>query len=290
MYRLFSQVLPNHSSLIEAIELKTCSSRFIETLVSAFPPTNRVLDTLSIKGAAPEPSCVQAIAGMLRRNVHVSCLSLQDCFLDSAAYKLICDSIAVNGHVEEFMIIDCFQACSDTFLEALSERSSLALLTLYVRWTVDSFTSFFECLRPNVKLVYLMLVLDDSVKSVALDLIENVLYTSNFTLEQVVIPEVGNTSDTSLQDRINALLERNKSVRKANWELERRQYQLGHRSIWPLAMGRISRMPALVYRFMRQGNVGAFADHMRTVPLRKRHGYNLRPRRSTGGKKLKKDK
>jgi hypothetical protein len=48
------------------------------------------------------------------------------------------------------------------------------------------------------------------------------------------------------------------------------------RSAWPKAMERISRMPALVYKFLRQGNVGALAHHLRANG---RHAYNLRPQK-----------
>jgi hypothetical protein len=49
-------------------------------------------------------------------------------------------------------------------------------------------------------------------------------------------------------------------VRAAGDHLDLCRYHVPQRAIWPEIMERINRMPSLLYRFLRRGNVGTLAD------------------------------
>jgi hypothetical protein len=59
-------------------------------------------------------------------------------------------------------------------------------------------------------------------------------------------------------------------LRALNDELAARQYRVTPHALWPAAMGRISRVPTLLQRFLRRGNADALADHIQGMASSKR--------------------
>jgi hypothetical protein len=281
--RLFGTVVPNHLSLTDVVYLDGCDSRHVEALASSCLPSRR-LDAFSVSYTDLDRRCVKAIAEMIRRNVQLENLWLDFCKLDADGCKRICDSIQENEHLRGLSLGQWFYPRADTFVHALSKRSTLTSLFVRANWSVVGFSSLVECLRANETLEELDLEGELMSHDQAFDynLVEELLTTYNFTLQRFAMRRVYDDMNEGMyipaQGWINALLKRNDSVREANAQLQARQYHIGQRSIWPEAMGRVSRMPTLLYRFLRKGNADALAVHMQAWHATKRHGYNLRPR------------
>jgi hypothetical protein len=100
---LFGIILPNHNFLNKQIEIVDCGSQCVELLVSAFPVT-RSLESLLLSWTFLEPTYVQAIANMIRRNVQIGFLSIHHCQLDSAGCKLICENIHDNNRLHSLLL------------------------------------------------------------------------------------------------------------------------------------------------------------------------------------------
>jgi hypothetical protein len=276
--RLFGTVLPNHPSLTDKIRIVSCDSRVIELLASSFP-TERPLDELEILHSELEPTCVEAIASMIRRDVQIRRLEFSCCSLGSAGGKKLCDAVVDNEHVTSLRLGDSFDVLGDTLSNALSRRSPLNELEMRgLFWTDEGFATLVECLKINETLQSLIIRLScrfgHSPLSLPFGLLENLIAAHNFTLWSVSVlatdalrEDVPDAPDflRPIQERIDALLDRNAYVREANEQLKRQRYRVVQRSVWPKVMQRISSKPALLYRFLRCGNLDALADHLCSV-------------------------
>jgi hypothetical protein len=59
---------------------------------------------------------------------------------------------------------------------------------------------------------------------------------------------------------INELLHRNRRIQKALEYLHPRRYHVAPTSLWPTALGMVSSLPTLLFRFLRQGDLNALDD------------------------------
>jgi hypothetical protein len=270
--RLFGEIVPRCSPLTEAISLGGCESRSVERLASALAAgaadRGRGLGELYVGATPLEPSCVEAIAGLFRRNAPVRKLSMGHCGLDPAACKAICDSLAGNDHVRELQLCEMFEPRGDTFVEALGPRSRLKCLAVEADWTEEGFDSVVECLKFNEELERIRFWSFGPFRWNPLRKLEGLVSKYNFTLERVeALPSEPYTAP--YLQRINSSLLLNVRVRRAHSHLRARQYRIRQRSAWPLALDRISSKPALLFRFLRRGNPDAWADP-RAPPRSKR--------------------
>jgi hypothetical protein len=86
------------------------------------------------------------------------------------------------------------------------------------------------------------------------------VFTYNVTLE---IVEVGSARYGSAVARtIDGLLRRNGRIRRALEHLKPREYHVAPASLWPSTLEMVSRLPTLMYRFLRRGDLNALGDRL----------------------------
>jgi hypothetical protein len=280
LVRLFSDVLPNHRSLDGTIKFRKCSSANIELFAAAFPSPNRTrpLRFLHFDDVELQPSCVEAVASMIRRNARIGCVNFVRCGLDAGGCKRICDSVVSNEHLRSLSIWG--EIAVDTVVEALGEKSQLRQLLFTADWSVEAFVALIERLKTNTVLKVLVLsAVDAFPSSMPLNLLEDLLTTHNITLQHVAIQQWAGTDDGlafhPATVPIRALLQRNASLRAADAQLQTQQYSIAP-DLLPEAIERVGRVPTLLYRLLRRGNLDALAEQVQGTHGRKRHGQNLR--------------
>jgi hypothetical protein len=93
--------------------------------------------------------------------------------------------------------------------------------------------------------------------------VEELLTSYNFALETVILRPCG---DRALLLRVNELLEHNTRVRALGTPRYHHQldqfYEFPSRAAWPRVLEGWSRFPTLLYRFVRQANMEAFANQV----------------------------
>jgi hypothetical protein len=251
--RLFTTVLvsPSFPGLIRLASVDSC---WVELLVRSFP-ADKILRHLCIYDTDLQPSCVAAVAEMLRRNIRLRMLEMVDCgSIGLEGCKMLCDGVLQNAHLRELWVAHVDTAA---FAPAVSRGSPLERLTIGIDWTEEGFFSLVEGLRTNERMKRVKFFFRGWPPYESPALLEDLVLRHNFTLRGLVFDK-----HDMLQDRIDDLLKRNAIVRKTNRRLARRQYRVARRSVWPEVLGRVSRMPSLVYRFLRRGNVDAFCDQI----------------------------
>jgi hypothetical protein len=96
-------------------------------------------------------------------------------------------------------------------------------------------------------------------------LVEDLLGRHNFTLSSVRLdpPSLTYGADgLETAGRMAALLNRNCRVRAVHAVLEKFGYHVPNPAMWPRMLQKISAFPKLIYRYVRRGNVEAFAELM----------------------------
>jgi hypothetical protein len=215
---------------------------------------------------------------MIRRNALIECVTLVRCGLDAAGCKRICDSVVGNEHL--LLLSIWGELGMDTLVEALGEKSQLRELYFTANWTVEAFVALIERLKTNTVLEVLVLGAEDVFpSSMPFNLLEDLLTAHNITLQQFAIRQWAGTDDElafyPATVPIRALLRRNASLRAADAQLQTLQYIIAP-DLLPEAMERVGRVPTLLYRLLRRGNLDALAEQVQGTHGRKHHGYNLR--------------
>lgn len=270
--RLFSTILPSHPTLEEIsfkgfvparlpkLLLRALVTRD-ETLLSAAPTLRR------LAFAGPISSFVEDLGAMLRRNAPMFKLVIEDSEVLALECQLLCDALPTNTHLHTLQIyFTGFDVRPSTFRNALGASSPLRRFdsgTSPKQWSLESFLAAMEALRTNTTLkdVNLTGPVTHHVPGLGafeltpfLPYVETLLLRHNYTLRRID----GFDQTWPIRER----LRENARVREAVSGLQQTQFRLSPRASWPDALGRISSKPALVYKFLREGNCDDLALHL----------------------------
>jgi hypothetical protein len=156
-------------------------------------------------------------------------------------------------------------SCSADALD--NAAASPALKCLWVDsetpFSDEAVRSLSKKLRTNTTLTNLFLAqyrpprdeLPERFRSLA-----NVLDTYNCTL---VIVSLGTAyAGSAVKEKIDDLLRRNGRIRTALEHLKPRDYHVAPASLWPLTLAMVSRLPTLLYRLLRHGDLNLLGDRL----------------------------
>jgi hypothetical protein len=263
--RLCRVVLPTHPTLEEvAVDMP---SPFVGLLASSIRAGGSTpLRKLELRGYIDHDSA-QAIADMIGRKVPLSKITLYPPgSLGADECKCICRAVVASGNTNlRSLELSVKEAFAET-LDRVVTASTLRVLAVAARNLSDEFiVSLTKQLRTNTTIEHLRVYRftlterpDDAPGrgSQGFRYIEETLETYNFTLRKVLwLFSLPNSAKERIERRIlMCLLRRNRRIRRALRQLEPRGFHLDTASLWPHALGMVSPLPTLVYRFLRRGN------------------------------------
>jgi hypothetical protein len=295
--RLFALVLPGHRSLMY-VRVSNCR-RLPPSSFMAFMGALTVhtgIRHVEMRSCPLTAADVRAAAAMLRRNVPVSCLLLQNWVVgvaqrrdivetgvgglvadhdhdDRDACRILCDACAHNEHIDSLVLHDGSMVIDrGAMAGALGPTApkTLARLELHGAWTSAGIADALFHLRTNETLERFIAkhrVADADAGGpvpavdVPYEWVEELLLKYNCTLRSLDV--LSTTHPHLLLVRTRHLLHGNLYAREARRHLENRNYAIEPLAVWPRALERVARFATLVYRFVRRGNVAALSDHLR---------------------------
>lgn len=269
--RMFGTVLPNLPRL-KYLTLVDCelNPRWAEVFFGALPDgCRRPLLQLDVRNTHLTRGVYRAIAGAVRRRL-LSTLTLKNSGLDSESGALLVQAAAADSSnlltIDLADVAGTWTVTENTWAGDAMVRATIRGLAVDATWTDAGIVELFRQLRINVSLR--RFEVRGSVSDQRLfELLQELLSTYNFT-----ITSVGQGVPKYYKRRrvIEAILLRNKRVRKIVAQLQKQNCHVGERNLWPRVMGDFSTFPNLVYRFLRQGNVVALSDQLRSKSRGKR--------------------
>jgi hypothetical protein len=261
-----------------------------ENLVTAPPP----LLHLSLELTPLTMEHCLLLKRMLQRKAPLPMLSLVDCDLGAEEWTVVGEGVAGSAGQVDFVTLseeDGVTVGPDTLLPLLHAPSAIAHLTVCApHWSEGALEKLVRALRTNECLREVTLEGDREFPGGA-RLVEELLATYNCTLKEVTLHPWEDAS----QGRIHALLKRNQQVRLLEERLaayNRRspkgrayrnhqrvrapgtpgrptafeRYHVKRTSVWPRVLAaECGRMPTLLYRFVRHGNLEAFVVQVEEV-------------------------
>jgi hypothetical protein len=264
--RLFGSVLPNHPTM-RSIRLDECDvpSRYVQMLAGGLR---------GLAGRRPEPpwelnfretpldlSAIQAIAVALRRSA-IGKLTLHDTGMTSQKCRIITGAAAECDGLTWLKVVDHRGARPWAVDGEAFAPGSISKLFLDEclwfggsTWNDGGAAELFRQLRTNERQERVSLV---SLAADQLRFAEELLATYNFTLSEFGVPPVSEEWTT----RVGWALMRGALARDVVGDLEPSNYQLETRASWACVLEAASTYPTLLYRFLRRGNVAAFADQL----------------------------
>jgi hypothetical protein len=285
--RLFGDVLPGHPTL-ESIKLDCgLPAAHMRLFTAAMGTMSRrrggvPLERLSFVGEGFTRELAHQIADMLHRNVPIGMLEV--CPFpggaDPGSGKLLFEAVPHAMSLRYLRII--LMECSADALDGAA--ASPALKSLWVDsetpFPDEAVRSLSKQLRTNTTLTDLFLGLaryrlpregdPELFRPLA-----HVLDTYNFTLERVSVGPAyaGSAAVRTIDD----LLRRNGRIRTALDHWQPRDYHVSPASLWPVALAMVRRLPTLLYRFVRKGDLNLLGDHFAprgggSVLVRKKRG------------------
>lgn len=265
--RLFGHVLPHHASMTDlAVKAKSIlQPRFLNSFAeSATLHPAFSLQSLTIVATPLDAECSRILKTMLQHNVRLRELSLRRYGLDADGWRLVCEGAAANRHLDLLDLKDNIELPTGTVLAALGSPSTLSKIHVAPRiWTRRAFGEIVQALRVNAALTEVFLAQRcgfQPAPAVVLDL----LRTYNFTLRSVRVVH-GKDGTPTHEGPIEDMLRRNDGVRRTVEHLGASNYRVPRLAAWPLALQELVTIPTLLYRFVRRGNVDAFAEQVVVV-------------------------
>jgi hypothetical protein len=293
----FGTALCQHRSLEEIAffnsSIPTALWRLLtENLVTAPPP----LLHLSLELTPLTMEHCHLLKRMLQHQAPLPMLSLVDCDLGAEEWTVVCEGVAGSAGQVDFVTLseeDGVTVEPETLLPLLHAPSAVAHLTVCApHWSEGAFEKLVRALRTNECLRDVTLEGDHRAFPGGAQLVEELLTTYNCTLKEVTVHPWEDAS----RGRIQALLERNKRVRlleerlaaysrSAKGRAHHRQrprvlralgmpgrptaferYHVSRTSVWPRVLAaECGRMPTVLYRFVRHGNLEAFVVQVEEV-------------------------
>jgi hypothetical protein len=178
--------------------------------------------------------------------------------LDPADCRLICQSVLRNTNLR-VLELRAKEARGDTLDDVVAHPSLRRLLVSADEWSDECVGSVARQLRTNTTLESLHAVKRNDDPAPCFRPIAHVLETYNVTLRKVTLRwgfPIPIRAEHALEAGVLAQLRRrNRRIRRAVEQLEPRSYHVAPASLWPHALGLVSPIPTLVYRFLRIGNV-----------------------------------
>lgn len=265
--RLCRDVLPAHPTL-EQVSIDV-PPPFVGLLASSIQAdTGSPLRKLVIRSPIDTDS-VRAVADMIRRNVPLAHLQLDHWRkLKADEGRRIFQTVAsgnTNLRVLQLGVEETFDDTLDHVVAA--STSSVRELSIAVRDVSDTFLACLATqLKTNTTMERLCVHAERGRPSLrqcsqSFRYIEEALRTYNYTLREVSWLFTLPWSVKERQERniLTHLVRRNGRIRCAIKTLEPVNYNVGGPAggVWPHALGLVSPIPTLVYRFLRRGNVDA---------------------------------
>jgi hypothetical protein len=261
LVRLFTSVLPTHPTLVDITLSKSrIHPRYLQLYCESISSTSTSLRRLTLDLTPINRECSQFIKSMLQRNARIEQLSILHCCLDLDCWRLVCEGVAENSHIQQLHLMGDLTVEPDTLAAAIGPRSRLTRLIVDGKWSVEAFAKFIDVMRTNTVLEHLFLCQEYTFPR--MHQFEDMLHTYNFSIPSVHLHPLDGTPHKA---RIEALLERNDSVRDFHGHLQARKYHVDNRLLWPTALQQVTTFPTLVYRFVRCGNTDAFTDHVASL-------------------------
>jgi hypothetical protein len=264
---LFSHVLPAHESLERIFFHGEVPTRLAKALMRGLGlASNSDKELFQLHIHAPVSSYCEDVARMIERNGRVGELFVwdDDSSLKASDCQVICDALPKNTELRRLDFISGkLEVRPTTFLGAVGAASPLKTFmcaTPALRWSDGALEAVVAALRTNGTVERLCLSSGYRPANLRIDFplfaeqFERLLMDHNFTLRTI--------SSLDQDPRIAELLLRNAEVRSAHAALRASRYRVRSLSVWPLAMGRVSSKPALLYAFLRHGNCHDVARHV----------------------------
>jgi hypothetical protein len=203
--------------------------------------------------------------------------------LDPESCKMVCRAVSNNKNLRVLRISVKEPIAADTLYNVAASSSSLKKLYVAGSFSDAGVARLAQHLRTNTTLTTLHLSLPPTTTGRpspgcldAFAPIAQVLDAHNITLENVTLDRATPGSDVA--GRIHRLLLRNRRIRQALVCLQPRAYHVSPPGLVPAALGRVSRFPTLLYRFLRQGNWSELSGRL----LLRRHGGSEHGRKMRG--------
>jgi hypothetical protein len=273
--RLFGPVLPNHPT-IRILRFEECvvPSRYIQVLAGGLKATRQPRAELNFRETQLDLSAIQAVAGALRRSA-LGKLSLHDTGMTSPKCRLLTGAAAECVGLMLLDVVEWWRSLPWIIDEEAFAPGSISKLHLEEclwfgghGWTDGGVAELFRQLRTNQRQERISLV---NLSADQTRFVVELLTTYNYTLWKINAPP----PPDEWARPIGLALGYGMTARDAVRGLEPSDYQVEMRCLWPWVLEDVKTYPTLLYRFLRRGNVDAFADQVARSPLGKR-----RPRRS----------
>jgi hypothetical protein len=266
LVKFFGEVLPNHLSLRKVtISKSRIQPQYWKLFTENFLSSGFRLMLLSLESTLLTMESCQLLKRMLQRKVTLFQLKLEDCGLGADEWRVVSEGISDNTRLHTVTLVERnVTVVTGTLLPLLQEPSFVNHLEVRAAgWTSEAFEEFVMALRTNTVLCDLTLHCNRRREIPNSRLVEGLLESYSFALETVVLRPC---RDPALLLRVNKLLERNKRARALGKPRYRHQvdqfYQFPSRAVWPRVLEGWNQFPTLLYRFVRKGNLEAFANQV----------------------------
>jgi hypothetical protein len=262
--KFFGEVLPKHLSLRDiTISHSRIQPPYWRLFTENVLVTTGRLVRLAIECTPLTLEDCRLLQTMLRREVQLFKLKLEDCGLGNEEWRVVAEGIRDNTHLHTVTLIErTLTVQPGTLLPLLQEPSFVNHLEVQAaEWSAEAFAEFVTELRSIPALCDWTLHCDREIAH--LHLVEELLTTYNYALETVTLRPC---ADRGLLRRVDALMKRNKRVRELGHPSYHRPLKRFHhfssRVVWPRVLQDYSRFPTLLYRFVRRANLEDFVTQV----------------------------
>jgi hypothetical protein len=260
--RLFGEVLPN-LPFLETLHFTRASLPIahLRTFASRLSATSSLVELDLDRCHGDFLACVPDLAAMIRRNVPIQVLKLKARMgIDRDACRQLFCSLQCNSNLRR-LDVRVEEAYDDGALTLPTNKaSSLRQLSIDVEtWTREGKASLAGQLKTNALLEALQVIHRNAIRITHRPWVE-MLASHNFTLRSLREQSCGRygVRRPHMGDRIPCYLNRNERIQQALGGLP--GYHVASAVLWPHVLGMVSGLPALLYRFVRLGDLNALVD------------------------------
>jgi hypothetical protein len=273
--RLFGVALPSHPTLVS---VAFCLFDVPLRYVKLFQTTHAPMELRFVSGTVDRERA-RAIADLLLRNVRLSSLEVNpvrfgypirfgsgpmDAPMDADSCQIICRAASQCKNLGALKI-RANEIRNDMLDNVAASSSSLSEVWVEGAFSEASVANLATQLRTNTTMTRLFLfhttrAPPSSEEAERFRPIANVLDTFNFTLKDVVVDL--ERPGSAVVEKIHELVLRNRRIRTALEHWQTRSYHVAPAGLQPTVLGRVSRFPTLLYRFVRQGDLNELCDRL----------------------------
>jgi hypothetical protein len=273
--RMFGEVLPN-LPFLETLRFPcaTLPIAHLRTFASRLSATSSLVELDLDRCYGDFLAFVPDLAAMMRRNVPIRVLKMNARKgIDRDTCRQLFRSLQYNSNLRR-LDVSVEEVYDDGALHLpTNEGSALRHLSIDVEtWTREGKASLARQLKTNALLEALQVIHRNTIRITHRPWVE-MLASHNFTLRSLREQSCSRygVRRPHMGDRIPRYLNRNGRVQQALGGLP--GYHVALAVLWPRVLGMVSGLPALLYRFVRLGDLNALVDLLVAT-----HGSNKRSR------------